>query len=100
MLARTLVAQTGHDLHGGALDQLDHQLAVAIAEARARWPGILDHDDAFVEALASRVESEAVLSDAIARLALADVYLVTACLRGDRVALDGFERLVRAETVR
>ena len=75
-------------------------LEPAIAEARARWPGLADHGDRFVDAALARVEGEPDLAEALARLALPDVYLVTACLDGDRAALAAFERLVRAETER
>ncbi|MDQ3368283.1 MAG: sigma-70 family RNA polymerase sigma factor, partial [Myxococcota bacterium] len=40
------------------------------------------------------------LGEAVARLALPDLYLVVAVLAGDRAALAAFERLTRAETTR
>jgi RNA polymerase sigma-70 factor (ECF subfamily) len=75
-------------------------LQPAVAEARARWPGVTDHSDRFIDAVLARVEGEADLEAAIALLVLPDVYLVAACLEGDRAALVAFERVVRAETER
>jgi RNA polymerase sigma-70 factor (ECF subfamily) len=96
-LARQLLAKTGG---AGDPDVVAARLDAAIAEAGARWPGVAGHDERFVDAVAARIEAEPDLEEAIARLALADVYLVSACLAGDRAALAAFERLVRAETER
>ncbi len=100
-LARRLASLAGHELAPAQLVAVDTQLAAGIAEARARWPGLPgDPGDDFTAALASRVESETDLAAAVARLALPDLYLVSACLRRDRAALAAFERLVRDETTR
>ena len=73
-----------------------------IAEAAARWPGVVDRalDERFAEAIATRIEGEDDASDAIAKLALADIYLVTAVLAKQRAAIAAFEKLVRDETTR
>src|SRR5262245_22573941 len=100
MDARRLAQLCGNDLAGPALDELARLLDAGVVAARARWPEIGAHEAELVEALAARVEGEADLVDGIARLALPDIYLVTAVLAGDRAALAAFERLVRDETTR
>jgi RNA polymerase sigma-70 factor (ECF subfamily) len=73
-------------------------LAEAAALARARWQlGVLP-GAVFEEAIAARLEGEADPRAALARLALADLYLAVACLHGDRAAVASFERLVRETT--
>lgn len=74
----------------------------AIAEAGARYPGVVTPalDAPFAEAIATRVEGEADVAGAAARLALPDVYLVTAVLAGNRAGIATFEKLVRDETTR
>jgi RNA polymerase sigma-70 factor (ECF subfamily) len=98
--ARRLADLAGIEPAPGELAQVDRQLAAGIAEARARWAGLGDAGDDFVAAVAARVEGEADLGAAVARLALPDLYLVALCLRGDRPAQAAFERLVRDETTR
>ena len=77
-------------------------LETAIAEAGARWPGIVDRalDEPFAEAVQARVEGEDDLEEAVAKLALPDIYLVTAVLAKQRAAIAAFEKLVRDETTR
>jgi RNA polymerase sigma-70 factor (ECF subfamily) len=70
-------------------------LAAAAAEARQRWQLAAIPDEVFADAVAARVEGETDPDAALARLALADLYLAIACLRGDRAAMGAFERLVR-----
>ena len=74
----------------------------AIAEAGVRYPGVVTPaiDASFAEAVAARVEGEADVAGAAARLALPDVYLVTAVLANNRAAVTTFEKLVRDETTR
>jgi len=98
MDARRLAQLCGHDLAEPALDELAGLLDAGVATARGRWPEVGEAD--LVDALATRVEGEADLVAAIARLALPDIYLVTAVLAGDRAALAVFERIVREETTR
>ena len=77
-------------------------IEAAIAEAGTRYPGVVaDSLEApFSEAVAARVEGEPDITAALARLALPDVYLVTAVLAGSRNAVTTFEKLVRDETTR
>ncbi|HLL25443.1 MAG TPA: hypothetical protein VK427_25075, partial [Kofleriaceae bacterium] len=77
-------------------------IEAAIAEAAARYPGVVEPTlaSAFEAAVAARLEGELDVADAIARLALADIYLVTAVLGGCRAAVAVFEKLVRDETTR
>ena len=77
-------------------------LDAAIAEAGARWPGVVDRalDKPFAEAVNARVEGEDDVEEAIAKLALPDIYLVTAVLAKQRAAIAAFEKLVRDETTR
>ena len=82
------------------IKELEGSLVAAMAEAKGRWPGLPELVDPFREAIFSRIDGEADLSAALAALALPDLYLVTACLAGDRAALVAFERLVRDETTR
>jgi RNA polymerase sigma-70 factor, ECF subfamily len=85
---------------GFVIKELEGTLAAAMAEARARWPGLPELPDPFREAVFARVDGEADVPAAIGALALSDVYLVVACLAGDRAALVAFERIVRDETTR
>jgi RNA polymerase sigma-70 factor, ECF subfamily len=71
-----------------------------IAAAQARYPGVSVDRDVFAQAVAARVEGEPDAAAAAEKLALADVYLVTAALAGQRVAIATFEKLVREETTR
>jgi RNA polymerase sigma-70 factor (ECF subfamily) len=96
-LARRLIERTGV---GGEPETIAVALADACAEARKRWPAIANHDEPFVDAIALRVEGEPDLAAALARLMLAEIYLVVACLAGDPDAHAALERLVRAESER
>jgi DNA-directed RNA polymerase specialized sigma24 family protein len=77
-------------------------LDAGIAEATARWPGIADRAlaEPFAEAIRARIEGEDDEHDAVAKLALPDIYLVTAVLAKQRAAIAAFEKLVRDETTR
>jgi RNA polymerase sigma-70 factor, ECF subfamily len=85
---------------GFVIKELEGTLAAAMAEAHARWPGLPELADPFREAVFARVDGEADVAAAVGVLALPDLYLVTACLAGDRAALVAFERIVRDETTR
>jgi RNA polymerase sigma-70 factor (ECF subfamily) len=78
------------------------QLDAAIAEAVTRWPELADAGcaDRFAEAVTARIEGELDGEAAAARLALPDLYLVTAVLAGHRGALAVLERLVRQAATR
>src|SRR5688500_377019 len=99
-LAQRLADRTGHTATAAELDVIDRRLADAIAEAHARWPQVGADPEDVIDAIATRVEGETELDAALARIALPDVVLVGACLRGDRGGLAAFERLVRDETGR
>jgi RNA polymerase sigma-70 factor, ECF subfamily len=105
-LAQRLAARTGRHLRAPELAAIDAQLAAAIAEAGTRWPelaALADPDalgDAFADAIAARVEGEDELGGAVGRLALPDLYLVVACLTGDRAGHAAVERLVREQCQR
>jgi RNA polymerase sigma-70 factor (ECF subfamily) len=97
VLARRLLERTGGT---APAEPIAERLAAAAAEARSRWPELGACDEPFADAVLARVEGEPDLGDALAKLALADVYLVAACLHGDRGALAAVERMVRAEAAR
>ena len=104
MIARRLAQRLDQDLRGPALEILGARLDAGIAEACSRWPELAPLGDPlaepFIEAIASRIEGEPDLAEAVSRLALPDVYLVTAVIAGHRVAVAVFEKLVRDETTR
>ncbi len=77
-------------------------IETGIADAGVRYPGVVSAalDGPFTEAVASRVEGEDDVADAASKLALPDIYLVTAVLAGHRNAVHAFEKLVRDETTR
>lgn len=81
---------------------VDAALEAGIAEAGSRYPGVVDAALArpFAEAIDARIEGEPDRNDAIAKLVLPDLYLVTAVLAGRRAAVTAFEKLVRDETTR
>jgi RNA polymerase sigma-70 factor, ECF subfamily len=98
-LAKRLLART--EASGTAdPDAIVRRLAAAIAEARARWPQLGEHDDVFVDAVAARVEGETDVETAMAGLALADIYLVAACEQADRGALAALQVMTRSEVAR
>jgi RNA polymerase sigma-70 factor (ECF subfamily) len=80
--------------------RLDELIAEGVAEAHRRWPGLAELGDDFLATIQGRCEGEVDLAAAAATLALPDLYLVAACLAGDRAALAAVERLVRDETTR
>ena len=84
------------------LDLAPHakRLHAGITEAHARWPELAAHEQRYYDAVAARVEGEADVGAAIERLVLSDIYLVVACVAGDRGALAAFERIARGETER
>src|SRR5689334_1746456 len=80
--------------------RLDELIDEGVAEAHRRWPGLPDLEVEFLATIQGRCEGEPDLAAAAGRLALPDLYLVTACLAGDRAAHAVLERLVREETTR
>ena len=75
-------------------------IAAATAEAHARWPALPALGARFAAAIAARTDGEVDPAAAAGQLALADLYLVTACLDQHRGALAAFDKLVRDETTR
>lgn len=102
MIAQRLTQRLGQEVRGPALDDLEQRLGAGVAEAASRWPAVVDPslDEAFALAIATRVEGETDISDAVARLALPDIYLVCGVLAKQRAAIAAFEKLVRDETTR
>lgn len=60
----------------------------AYEQAQSAWPGVALDLAAFAEHVLARVDAEA----ALAAVHTGDLYLACACLRGDRAALEAFER--------
>ena len=79
--------------------RLASALAPALAEARARWPGVAVAPDAFTAWIAARLPDETPpppapaleLERALAALRLTDLYLACACAAGDNKALAAFD---------
>ena len=72
-------------------DALGPRLTEILATARRAWPGIDLDDDTFVVWLGARL-AESPISEALARIQAADLYLTCACVRHDARALAQFER--------
>jgi RNA polymerase sigma-70 factor (ECF subfamily) len=72
--------------------QLTERLVVAIAEARAAWPGVELEAERFAAFLAARITTDDSPLEGLARLRTADLWLALACGEGDPVALAAFER--------
>lgn len=81
---------------------MEAALEAGIAEAASRYPGVVDAalEQPYADAVDARIEGEPDRNDAIGKLALPDVYLVTAVLANKRAAVAAFEKLVRDETTR
>lgn len=73
------------------------RLVRALEEARGKWPELAIDDDAFVAYFAERVAKGVSPDDTFAHLHASDLFLALGCARGDRVALDGFERTFRPD---
>lgn len=67
----------------------------AFAAAQTTWPGVEVPEDALVAAVVARLPSGPPLAG-LAKLRLSDLYLVCGCLRGQRDALQAFERTYRS----
>jgi RNA polymerase sigma-70 factor (ECF subfamily) len=70
--------------------------AAAIAAAHARWPSDWLSDDVFVEYLRARIGGDDP-GAALARLAVADLYLACACARAVAPAVEAFARTILRE---
>ncbi|HEY4057906.1 MAG TPA: sigma-70 family RNA polymerase sigma factor [Kofleriaceae bacterium] len=97
-LAARLADRMGQTLSSPALAALDAHLEAASTETRAKYPALAMEDDIWLDALADRIDTD--LPEAITPLALADIYLVGACLANRPPALAALERVVRSEATR
>jgi RNA polymerase sigma-70 factor (ECF subfamily) len=70
--------------------------AAAIATAHARWPSAWLSDEAFIEHLRARIAADDDPA-ALSRLAVADLYLACACVRGVAPAVEAFARTILSE---
>jgi RNA polymerase sigma-70 factor (ECF subfamily) len=68
--------------------QLRAALATTVKSAAAAWPNVLIPSEQFVGYLAERGDPAFAPLEAIARLALNDLFLACACARGDEVATE------------
>lgn len=64
----------------------DSALAIAVERGRAAWPSVLLEGPAFARYLVARAQS----ADALALLAVEDLYLAFGCAQGDAAALRAF----------
>jgi len=78
-------------------DPLGVRLQAALASARAIWPGTALDDAAFLEHVAARLDAPS--PEALDALHIDDLFLACACLHGDALALQHFERFALAPAV-
>ena len=71
---------------------LEEVVERAIATAQAAWPTIIVDGAAFRQSLLRGAEGQPDLERAIAELCHADLWLAQACARGDKRALEAFDR--------
>jgi RNA polymerase sigma-70 factor, ECF subfamily len=76
-----------------ARDEMEGLLERAVASARAAWQGIDVPPEVFLRWLSARLTAVDTLEQTLGALRLGDLYLACACARGDRAALEAFERL-------
>lgn len=76
---------------------LEEALAELLENARATWPTVALDDQAFMVDLASHLPPGSCPSQALRAMHAADLYLASACKRGDERALAEFERRVLTE---
>jgi RNA polymerase sigma-70 factor (ECF subfamily) len=88
-----LAAWSG-SISGEPCDAVAATLDEIWAAARAAWPAVALPCEAFVAALAAHAPADRAPSDALRALRADDLYLATACGRGDRAALAAFEVLM------
>lgn len=72
---------------------LEARLAAHVAAGAAAWPGVELPADTFVRHLAAHVRDDDDPCTALDAAHAADLYLACACARGDRTALDAFDRV-------
>ncbi len=75
----------------------DVLMARLLAEARARWPGVVVDEEAFARNLQARVDGQPDAAAALAALHTSDLYLAQALAAGDAAAVDCFERTFIAD---
>ena len=75
----------------GRHEGLESILVDAVARGRAAWPSLAVAPETFVTTLAIAVRGNDDLPDAIAELAVEDLWLAQACATGEPAALDAFE---------
>jgi RNA polymerase sigma-70 factor, ECF subfamily len=74
------------------LSHLEGVLRDILESARGAWPQISVAADVFLPYLAQRLPDEADAERALLEVKAADLYLTCACSRGERAALEAFER--------
>lgn len=79
------------------LEALASAWATSWTSARAAWPGVAVPEDAFAAWVAERLPAELAPIDGLARLRAGALYLACGCLRGQRDALQAFERVYGGE---
>lgn len=67
------------------------RLDEVLSRARSRWPGVAAEDSRFVGHLARRLPRDQPVADSLSTLATDDLYLASACLEHDPVALRLFD---------
>ncbi|MEM7156607.1 MAG: sigma-70 family RNA polymerase sigma factor [Myxococcota bacterium] len=72
-------------------------LEALLTQARERWPGVEQSDEACIAHLAPRLSPAGPLHEAIEAIRGDDLVLALACARGDRRAIAHFEQLVRKD---
>jgi RNA polymerase sigma-70 factor (ECF subfamily) len=82
--------------YAGVAD-LEGRLERALAEARAAWPDLPDAEESFLMYLAEHAPLGVDADNALDHLHAADLYLAFGCARGERSALDGFDRTFRVD---
>jgi RNA polymerase sigma-70 factor (ECF subfamily) len=71
--------------------ELDAWWSAGLAGARAAWPAIAVADDAFAAFFAAWIEAACPTAAELRRCSLPELYLASACARGDTAALSQFE---------
>jgi len=89
-------AVLSHLLRPGASSQvltaLEPVLRATLQRARQAWPGLAVETKDFVRCLAERLRASEDPAQSLDALHAGDLYLVCACLQGDRAALQTWER--------
>lgn len=88
------LAERWYALHAAAPDDpaAESSLAAALASCRTAHPQVALTDDAFLEYLAAHLRLDIPITEALATIAIADLYLACAIVRGDPAAVRTFEQ--------